>query len=500
MKYKQLNTKHPEYDHKQYDQYNALYEGGKTFEKFKPQFLTKNEIEPPQIFKSRQDNAEYQNFVGPIIDQFAAQLFSSPFKITSEDDKPLDSFYTEFQSDVDGGGADLVNFMQNSFINAVVKGCSWFVAEMPALPDDLAAMKAANQLSIDQMDKSGYRRATLCAVDNSQVFDYEMDNYKRLSIVKIHKCESLLNPATMDRSFITETWKIYDSQYITTYVHTYKQEDVNKIDPELEIKPKSQVKHGFGAVPVLTLEFPPGLWIMNRVASAQIGHFRSSAQLDWAQRNCAFPMPVFKSVDKGSPPVLGAGRWILIDSEEEFDFKAPSSDSFASLAERIESKRVEIFRVTQQMAAGISNTAVIGRSADSKAMDTAATEICLQAYGRYVKEAVEEIFELVSNARGEIEVVFSVEGMNQFNPEDVTSTMANLKASKELVLHSPDYLKEIELKISNIMLPDLDGPKKDLITKQIEDAFAVLTSKLEPGSSLLEPPSDPLVKKDKQIS
>lgn len=484
MKYKQLNTKHPNYDEMLYKKYNALYEGGIVFEELKDKFLTKNEFEPPQIFKSRKDNAEYQNFVGPIIDQFAAQLFSSPFKIVPEKGKELDSFYTDLQSDVDGGGTDLINFMQSQFIKGVVN-CAWYVAEMPQLSPELQVRKDNKLLSIAEMDSNKLRQATVCEVDICQIYDYEVDNYKKLSCVKIYKCESLLDPKTMDRSNLTETWKIYNDVSVDTYQLTHKKDEVPDEDQEVNLL--SSVKHGFAQIPVMRLQFPAGLQIMNRVASAQIGHFRSSAQLDWAQRNCAFPMPVFKSTDRTKPPVIGAGRWLLIDAEEDFSYEAPKADSFASLAERIESKRVEIFRVTQQMAAGISNTAVIGRSADSKAMDSAATEICLQAYGRYVKEAVEELFEVISNGRGDAEVTFSVEGMNQFNSEDVTSTMANLKEAKTLATHSPTLYKNIELKISDIIMPDLDYTEKQLIVNEIQSAFKNIDME-----SLLPAPPDKL--------
>ncbi len=487
MKYKQLNSQHPGYDKCMYEEYNALYEGGKTFEKFKDRFLTKNEFEPPQIAKSRKDNAEYQNFIGPIIDQFAAQLYSSPFKIDSEagNIKEIDSFYADFQNDVDGNGKDLINFMQDRFTTAVVKGCAWWVAELPPLSEELSLLKKEGRLSAEAMDQGGYNRVTLCAIDNYQVYDYQLDNYGKFLWIKLYKCESIVrDPFTSDRSTITETWKFYDAQNITTFVNVRKIDE--DVDDDKEIMQKTKVSHGFAEVPVMKLEFPIGLWIMNRVASAQIGHFRTSAQLDWAQRNCAYPMPVFKSVD-GTPPIIGPARFILIDKEEDFEYKAPSSDAFESLIKRIESKRVEIFRVTQQMAAGISNTAVIGRSADSKAMDGAATEICLQSYGRYVKEAVEKTLEITSNARGDVEVNFSVEGMNQFNSEDMTSTISNFTAAKTIVTHSPSFLENIEHKIIDMAFPDIDLVEKQEMHDEVSAAFVVLEAQLKPGESLVAP-------------
>lgn len=489
MKYKTLNAKHKCYDPCLYEDYNALYEGGKTFEKHKEHFLEKNEFEPPQIFKSRKANAEYQNFVGPIIDQLASQLFSSPFKIDTESKAKLDPFYADFQNDADGGGKDLINFYQDRFIKGVTTGAGWYVLEMPQLTPEMQQLKSDKKLSMEQADQLGARRVTLCAVDNSQVFNWAVNEYGDFIWVCIYKKEcQVLNPFTDPSDVITETWKFYDSSEIITFVKSHKEGEV--VDDETEIAVKSKIKHGFSKIPVRKLQFPLGLWIMNRVASAQIGHFRSSAQLDWAQRNCAYPMPVFKSVDATKPPVMGAGRFILIDPEEDFGYAAPGSDSFVSLADRIESKRVEIYRVTQQMAAGISNSAVIGRSADSKAIDVGATDICLRAYGRFIKEEVETTLDLIKDARLESDIDFTVEGMAQFSQEELSEAIKNLTAAKAMVTHSPSYLENIEHTIIDLSFPNIDAAEKQEMHDEVESAYEALEASLAPGDSINVPMDD----------
>lgn len=470
MKLKQLTQKHCNYDLCLYDEYNALYEGGKTFERLKERFLKKSGFEPDSIYQMKKDNAEYQNFVGPIIDQLAAQLFNTPFKVNINP-IPSDTFYADFQNDCDGGGKDLINFAQDLFISAVVKGAGWFVAELPSLTPELLLAKQQGRLSIEQEDTLGSRRATLCAVDNRQVFDWAVDEYGDFTWVIIYKCEhQRTNPFVDSGDSIKETWKVYDAENITSF-SLIRKRDENK--PEtLELSPTSVMKHGFNKVPVMKLEFPAGLFIMNRVFSAQAGHFRTAAQLDWAQRNCAYPMPVFKTKDKDNPPVLGAGRWIMISEGEDFEMVSPDSGAFKTLLDRLEAKRVEIYRVTQQMASGISNSAVIGRSADSKSMDMSATEICLRSYGRFIKEMLENIFELVKTARNE-ELEISVEGMEQFSQEDLKLTIESLKAAKEMVVHSPMFLEQIEHKIIDLSFPNIDTNIKDFMHQEVTDLFKV---------------------------
>lgn len=466
MRLKQLNQKHCNYDKSMYDEYNALYEGGKVFERLKERFLKKSDFEPLSIYQMKKDNAEYQNFVGPIIDQLAAQLFATPFKLVINPE-PSDSFYNDFQNDCDGGGKDLVNFSQDLFISAVVKGSGWFVAELPSLTPELMLAKQQGKLSIDQEDALGARRVTLCPVDNGQVFDWGVDEYGDFLWVCIYKCEhQRINPFLDSGDMVKETWKIYDNENVTTFSLTRKSDECK---PEtLELAPSSVIKHGFSKIPVMRLQFPAGLFIMNRVFSAQAGHFRTAAQLDWAQRNCAYPMPVFKTKDKDNPPVLGAGRWIMINENEDFQMVSPDPGAFKTLLDRLESKRVEIYRVTQQMAAGISNSSVIGRSADSKAIDLSATEICLRSYGRFIKELIENIFDLIKNARNE-DLEFSVEGMEQFSQEDLKLTIESLKAAKEMVVHSPLFNEQVEHKIIDLSFPNIDTKIKAQMHQEVTD-------------------------------
>lgn len=470
MKYQELMEFGCHYDKQLFEQYNALYEGGKTFEKEKHHFLVKNEKEPDYIYKSRKDYAEYQNFVGPIIDQLASQLFSSFLKIcakSASNDSKEYSFYTDFQNDVDGNRMDLKNFMQRAFINAVVKGCSWYIAELPNLTAEIQNKIQSRSISQEQVDFLDARRVNLCAISNEQVLDYQVDSYGRFVGVKVYKCEyirkNLLSPSVK-----RHTWRFYDLEKVITF--SKDEVDGKPIKSDEEIYPQSTVKHGFGEVPILKLEFPVGLWIMNRVASAQKGHFIASANLDWSLSRSNFPTPVFKSAN-GTPPTLGVGRWFTVDKSESFEYVAPPADSFETSAKRIEAKRIEIYRVTQQMAAGISNSAVIGRSADSKAIDQSSTEVCLQAYASFIKEAVERVFEMISNARGDADLHFSIEGMNKFNSENLSTTITELKEALTVVTHSPSFAENVEKKIATLAFPDLDEDNKQEMFDEIELAF-----------------------------
>src|SRR5262245_18458260 len=125
-----LNAKHPSYDADTWCKYDALYRGGKKFREHIGEFLKQNEVEPVQVYARRRDEAYYRSYLGPIVDFFAAQLFTAPMVIRARDAEgeptEADPFYSSFKEDVDGLGLDLIDFMRSRFVTALVKCASWW--------------------------------------------------------------------------------------------------------------------------------------------------------------------------------------------------------------------------------------------------------------------------------------------------------------------------------------------------------------------------------------
>jgi hypothetical protein len=209
--------------------------------------------------------------------------------------------------------------------------------------------------------------------------------------------------------------------------------------------------------------------LLNRAADAQIEHFRISAALGWLQRRSAYAMGVFTLTDKNQPPVTGPGYGIILGPNEKFEFAEPAGTSFNVLQSEVKAQKDEIYRITNQMASSVDNTAgALGRSADSKSLDMAATEIILHAYSNVVKEALEKVFELISDGRGEEELHFSIEGMNKFylvNSSDLVDTATKAKA---LGIQSETLYKELNCRVAEALLPwDTSQEVKDQIRKEI---------------------------------
>lgn len=506
MKLKDLNAKHDSYLGKRdqglfqkhsldlYTKYQALYEGGELFHKNIQCFLNKNLLEGPDQYALRTREAYYESYINSIVNQFASQLFSSPFVIRTKSDddgyysptvsSDLDSFYSQFKEDCDLSGTDLVSFMRDVFITALIKRCGWVLAEMPSvdlpIPDNL----------LDEQ-QAGIGRAYLSLLQPDCVFDWEVDEYNQLLWVITFQREMRREDPRVPRKIITDTWKIYDAQNVETFQLQY---EVNKLpNKDIDVPSISKKPHGFTRVPFISLTLPKGLWLVNRLADAQIEHFRLDNSLSWAMRRACYPTAVYKTDDddKGSLTRSPDGFAVKIGAKEELEWLSPPTNSFDVMMKMASSIKDEIYRLATQMALAVDNSAAaVGRSADSKAQDAQSTEICLHAYADLVKETVEEIFELISDARGDTDVVFSIEGMDEFNVLDVGEILANTKAAKELNLPSPTFQKEMQCKAAEALLFNVSQEIKDQIRQEIMSADIIPPTNPEPKAAENDEESD----------
>lgn len=427
-------------------------------------------MESSSVYELRKREASYHPYIGTIADFFAAQLFSAPFTVrainASGQTAPADPFYASLREDVDGTGTDLATLMKDRFTAAMVKRTAWILAEMP---DDGGV--PVDQMSLLDWNAAGLGSARLCPLDADDVLDWEVDEGGSLIWAITYRRSMRRDDPRLERSLVTETWRLYDAETVETFAVTYdpskRRIKADDVIPSLRRRP-----HRFPRVPLVPLRLPEGLWLLNRAADAQIEHFRLGAALSWAIRRAAYPMAVFKSKDQGQPiPTTGAGYAITIGVDESLTWVAPDAAPFEVLSAEVDTQKNEIYRIAQQMAASVNNNAAaLGRSGESKQADQAATEICLHAYATHVKATVEELYELVSDARGDGNITWSIEGMNRFSLSDVTTTLANIQTAVSLSIPSKTLKTELFVKAADALHPDASQETKDQIRVEITDA------------------------------
>ena len=494
-----LNQKHPTYDVETWSKYDALYRGGPAFRAVIDQFLPKNPEEPIEVYRCRKDEAFYRSYVGPIVDFFGAKLFSSSLvqrpRRTSQagavappsgDKAPpdVDPFYADWKENVTATGRDLTDFARERFTSALVKGRSWWIVEKP---DDGGDEPQTKQ----EWEERGLGRPILCACDNDQVYDFEVDEHDRLLWAIVHWIEMRRRSPADSRGTVRETWRVYDRENVETFVAEY---DPKGKCPE-EAKSEGGAKaHGFSRVPLVRMGFVgskgvrtkicgktvavsgeqlEGLWLVARIADAQVEHFRLSQGLSWNIKRTCYAMPVFKVEDALKPPTMGAGYYIMIGVKEDYAWASPPVEHLSLMAQEVASQKDEIYRIANQMAQGVdNNAAAVGRSGQSKQVDQAATEVCLGVYGAVVREPIEETYELLTELRGESDkLTWSIEGLDTFNLADAQATVDTAVQAAALSVPSPTFRRETFLRVVDAMLPNISQDTKDAIRKEIADGI-----------------------------
>lgn len=466
MKIKTLDQKHPSFDEDRWDQIDALVKGGTHFHDKIRKFLPKNPAEPGLQYAQRCQEAHYHSYMGSIVNLYVSWLFASNFSLKAyerDTKKALtepDKFYGQFQERVHGE-TTLTDFMKDRFRDALgIKKAHW-IAELPSnngvAPQDKA-----------EFEQRDLGRATLKPLDRCDVFDWECDDNGELVWCIVHTQAEVRATPDDSRDTIVRTWRVYDRENVTTYQVSYKKRE--KPSPETELVGET-APHGFKRVPLITLELKEELCIGYATFDPQLEHFRRSAALSWLIRRTCYAQPLFKVEDGEKLPTMGAGYAIVIGQEDDMMWTAPPNAPFDVLQKNIESKRDDIYRIVHQMAQAVDNNAeTVGRSAESKEIDAAATRIMLNAYGSAVSKAIEETLELISEARGDANYEWSVEGFSGYDTATASTLLANIEQSRLLGIPSKTFHKEVCTKAALALLPEVDQRVKDDIRKEIESA------------------------------
>jgi hypothetical protein len=449
----------------------ALYEGGEKLEGLYEELLPRRPKERPDRWQLRVKEAEYRNYLGPIIDYFKSMLFVSRPILkakgegeSSEATSEPGPYWETLREDCTGGGTDVDAFFGQVLIDAMVCRTGWLKIREPsdngAPPTDAA-----------DFEQRGLGNVTLERLEPCEVLDWEADESGRLLWAVTHRKTRPRRGLAAARSVTVETW-----QYLTPLgTDTYRVEWEENKSPTAEqeiAKLGPTTPNRIGAVPLVCLDLPPALWVANRLRSAQLAHFRKVCAQSWSLAATAYAMPVVnvKFPDEYEKVAAGAGYEIVLGLDESYNWQAPPTDHFAALDAEIKSCKDEIFRAANQMALGVENNAAsVGRSAESKASDAEATRVVLVAFSRAVKESIEYTLDLISRSRGE-KLTWSVEGLDDFAAFDIGEFLEQLKLSTEAGgIPSKTFKVQAMTRAAEAMLKDVDEKTRVTIRQEIEN-------------------------------
>ena len=451
----QIEREHPEYAERKsvWSMYRDLYAGGEQLKRNAASYLTQRWKEPPEVYTERLNSVFYENYIGSIVDWYAATVFRREPLLTfdgvNDDGK---RFFYDFTADCDLRGTDLTDFLRARLIDAMVQGSSYILADFPK-PSTAAGTKA-------EEDAAGLSRAYLVGYTADEVINWSLDTHGNFEWVVLRTRELCQEPDS-DECPVDTRWTYFDKQTFQRYRKCGDAGTVTLVDSGT---------HGMAAqnrVPLFRMEMPTGLWLMNKGGLLQLEHFNKSNALSWALTMGLFAMPVIYS-DRDWSQMVGESYYIQLSPGDKFGWAEPEGKVYQIASDNLQTLQEEIYRVCYLSQAGgpLSNQ---GQSGLSKQRDFSITQEVLRAYGDSAKDVTRRVLTAIEEARQD-GLVVGVSGLDEFDIADFSSELDDAQRLLSLGIQSPTMKKQIFKKLAMKYLCDVRQDVKGQIASEIDAA------------------------------
>jgi len=452
-----INREHPDYVARKgmWRQYNDLYAGGERLRMSASEYLVRRHKEPAEVYGERLSRIFYENYIGSIVDWYAATLMRrEPILLFEGSDPGSKSFYNVFTEDCDLKGTPLHEFFRQRFISTLVHGRSFTVVDFPRAKGPL--------LTRAEEDAAGRSRAYLVDYSAEEVINWNYDPQGGLDWVVI-RTSCLQQSKVTDAKWEKETrWVYYDRESFQMYRKEGESKEIELID---------EGRHalaGLNRVPVFEMRVSDGLWLMNKAALLQLEHFNKSNALGWALTMGLFATPVIYS-NREWQQIVGESYYIQLAPEDRFGWTEPDGKVYQIAADNLVRLKDEIYRVCYLLNQADSSTGDQRISGLSKQIDFSVTQEVLRAYGDMVKEAMQQVLEAVAEARQD-GVTIDVAGMDEFDIGDFSTELDDAKKLLELGIGSETLKRQIFKKLAFKYLCDSRQEVKNRVAEEIDGA------------------------------
>jgi hypothetical protein len=454
-----IDREHPEYIVRKamWKQYQDLYSGGEKIRINAPDYLVQRQHEPAAVYAERLSRVFYENYVGSIVDWYAATLMRrEPILTFDGTDGNAIRFYSAFSDDCDWKGTNLHEFFRQRFIETLVNGRSFLAIDFPR-----ASGPARTRA---EEDASGRSRAYLVDYSAQEVINWNRDEHGAVDWLVI-RTSCLQQSKVTDAKWEKETrWIYYDREEFRVFRKSGDGKEVELID---------EGRHALSAirrVPVFEMKVSDGLWLMNKAALLQLEHFNKSNALSWALTMGLFAMPVVYT-DKEWGQLMGESYYIQLGSGDRFGWTEPEGKVFQIAADNLARLKDEIYRVCYLMNQAASSVGDMRISGLSKERDFSVTQEVLRAYGDMVKDTMKQVLAAIAEARQD-GVSIDVTGMDEFDIGDFSSELDDAKKLLDLGIGSETLKKQIFKKLAFKYLCDARQEVKNRVAEEIEAAWA----------------------------
>lgn len=474
-------------------------------------YLPQRVGESKERYQERLDAASYLNYLAPIADFFASNLFERDLVVKQPSDAgnsatPGDSldegaakdFWTEFEQDADLEGNSVANLFKDVFRQGVLKQRSLLAIDMPTAPEGATPETKADE------EKMGLTRAYAFLLPIDQMIDWKRGARGEWQWCKLRKVVDARESPDDPVGLIREEFKLWfldgagdqaRARWETYLTPAYVPGDSAKQPkPDDPIPLAGEGVTSFPKIPLVELDVSPGLCVGNKIGPVQREHFRRRSNLNASEEQALFEMFVVglgpqMSATGGALPSeiqMDASRGgaaldpmtrakamgaLILGSEDTAQYVGPSGAMHALSDQRLKDLVEEFYRVVSQMSAGIKATSTsLGRSAASKAEDRGSTETILSEYGKIVRKFAKKVYDLIAAARGE-DVLWAVHGLDKFELEDRQTVLNEAMQCDAVEIPSVTFHRIWKTQIAFALAHNATPAEQEAIRKEIIDGI-----------------------------
>lgn len=450
-----IEQEHPDFTShaRMWRRYRDLYAGGDQLRLRASEYLVRRQKEPLDVYQERLTRVFYENYLGSIIDWYAATVVRrEPVVEFQGTNDPAKEFFARFVQNCDLRRTSLTQFFRQMLAEALVCGKSYVAVDFPRT--DGPALTRAEE------EASGRSRAYLNLFTADEVINWKYDKNGELEWVVI-RTSWLQQDSAKTFGWKDETrWIYYDRQKFEIYQR--RGGDQNAVEL------LDQGIHGLaaiGRVPVFEMRISDGLWLANKIALLQLEHFNKSNALGWALTMGLFAMPVIYS-DREFNQITGESYYIQLGPGDRFGWTEPGGNVFQVAADNLDRLKNEIYRVAYLMQQA-TDSGGQAQSGLSQQWDFAVTQEVLRAYGDLIKDSMRNVLSSISEARQD-ELTIDVTGLDEFDINDYTTEVTDAQKLLGLGIQSPTLTKQVQKRVALKYLCDARQEIKNRIAEEID--------------------------------
>ena len=467
---KQLTRKHPDYTRAFYDRIetlNAMALGGAAVdEEIKKKLLCNPDGRPESLINERVKVARFFPQIGPILNRYISQLFSSAPSFEGSKDKFWSELFFPRGCILDGDDdakTSFVSFLRASTLQMLREGKA--IAQVDTrvfLEDGPASKKALKAARADE--------PYVLLVPRCNLWDYATDaqGFKFAKIARFKWNREAWDSDPLPSWDFTiyqrqPTGRVLASRYTVTFTSYKAPTDPSIVTPwdmmqlsldgktegQVSIKAELENKELFNLggrfrFPVVSMSAPPELWLADQLYDAQASFFNQTASLEWALVSANYSMPVVTSDDPDGFAErnrrLGQGYYLTLQQGESIswlDRVGGPFDTSMSYMDRIDSA---IDRTLQQIA--ISADKAPPQSGEVIRQARKPEIVLLETYGQMIREYAGEILNVAAIAHGET-TEWTISGFTDFEQEDLQAATQEYMGIKQAGVPSETFNKEV---------------------------------------------------------